>query len=54
MYEDWEVTAQHREILFRASAISAAIRAADDANWDLDDNEIDFNPPFDPLADDVE
>lgn len=53
MYEDWELTAQHSDVLIRAGDISAAIRAADDAQWELDD-ELNFNEPFDPFADDAE
>ena len=54
MYEDWELTAQQGDAPIRAGDISAAIRAADDANWELDQDEIRFDEPFDPFADDAE
>lgn len=55
MYDDWEMATHNGDGAIRAGAISAAIRAADDANWELDEalNEgLDFNEPFDPYADD--
>jgi hypothetical protein len=54
MYEDWQLTAEQSNILVRAGDISAVLRAADDADWDLDDHEIKFNERFDPFADDPE
>lgn len=56
MYEDWDWGAQPRRSLTRAADISAVLRAADDAdaaNDDFDD-ELDFNQPFDPHADESE
>jgi hypothetical protein len=53
MHEDWELSAQHVDSLVRAGDTNAAIRAVDDADWDLDD-ELNFNEPFDPYADDPE
>ena len=53
MYDKWELTRQHSDILVKAGDISAAIRAADDADWELE-GEITFNEPFDPFADDPE
>ena len=54
MYDDWQLTYQHSDILVRAGDISAAQRAADNADWDLNDSDIQFNERFDPFADDPE
>jgi len=54
MYDDWQMTSQHSDILVRAGDISAALRAADNDDWDLDDRDIQFNERFDPFADDPE
>lgn len=53
MFDDWQLTPQHEELLIRAGDISAAIRAADDADWDLNE-DLTFSEPFDPFADDPE
>ena len=53
MYSEWKLTPQYQDILARAGDISAAIRAADNADWDLDE-EIPTLAPFDPFADDPE
>lgn len=53
MVNDWDMTQEHSSILVRAGDISAVLRAADDADWNLDE-EINFNEPFDPFADDPE
>ena len=56
MFNDWQLTSQHADILVRAGDISAVLRAAentDDGNWELDD-DLNFNVPFDPYADDPE
>jgi hypothetical protein len=56
MHDDWQLSAQQQDILTRANDISAAIRAADDADdgeWELND-DITFREPFDPFADDPE
>lgn len=50
---DWELTQHHTDLQVKAGDINAVIRAADDADWELDD-EISFNEPFDPFADDPE
>ncbi len=50
---EWMLTQQHTDSLIRAGVISAAIRAADDADWELDE-ALNFNEPFDPFADDPE
>ena len=54
MYDDWQLTSEHSNILTRAGDISAVLRAADNSDWELDDNEINFNERFDPFADDPE
>ena len=36
MYDDWQMTHLHSDILIRAGDISAAIRAAEEAQWDMD------------------
>ena len=54
MYDDWQITSQHSDILVRAGDISSVLRSADNADWDLDDSEINFNERFDPFADDPE
>ncbi len=51
MYDDWQLTRPHSDILIRAGAISAAIRAAEDAEWNFEDS-ISKTEPFDPFADD--
>ncbi len=53
MYDDWQMTQQHSDILMRAGDISAALRAAEDAGWELDD-EHQGAEAFDPFADDPE
>ncbi len=53
MYDDWQFSPQHEEILIKAGDISAAIRSADDADWKLDDDVL-AKEPFDPFADDPE
>ena len=53
MYKDWQLSAQQEEILIRAGGISAAIRNADDADWELDD-DLPAMELFDPFADDPE
>lgn len=53
MVNDWELTQQNSEYQVRASDISAVLRAADDAEWDVDE-DLNFNEPFDPFADDPE
>lgn len=53
MYDDWHLTLPHSDILIRAGDISAAIRAAEDAEWDIEDG-ISMSEPFDPFADDPE
>ena len=53
MYDDWQLSPQHEEILIKAGDISAAIRNVDDADWALND-EIPTLEPFDPFADDPE
>lgn len=56
MYDEWQLSAQQQDILVRANDISAAIRAADDADdadWELNE-DITFRERFDPFADDPE
>ncbi len=59
MFDDWQLSAQHAEVLIKAGDISAAIRHADDAhdthdtNWELND-DLPALEPFDPFADDPE
>lgn len=53
MYDDWQMTQQHSDTLVRAGDISAALRAAEDADWELDD-ELPRAEAFDPFADDPE
>lgn len=53
MYENWEHTQQYTNRLMGAGDISALLRAVDDADWDLNE-ELHFNEPFDPFADDPE
>ena len=53
MYDNWQMTRQHTDILMRAGDINAALRAADDADWQLDD-DLSLTEPFDPFADDPE
>jgi hypothetical protein len=53
MSDDWQLSPQHEEILIKAGDISAAIRNADDAGWDLND-DLSMTEPFDPFADDPE
>ena len=56
---DWQLTSQHADVLVRAGDISAVLRAADEADeadngdWELYD-DLNFNVPFDPYADDPE
>ena len=56
---DWQLTSQHAGVLVHAGDISAVLRAADDADeadngdWELYD-DLNFNVPFDPYADDPE
>ena len=54
MCDVWQLTCQHSDILVRAGDNSAALRAADNADWDLNDSDIQFNERFDPFADDPE
>lgn len=44
---------QYTDSLIRSGLVSAALRAADDSDWELDD-ALNFNEPFDPFADDPE
>ncbi len=53
MYDDWQMTQQHSDILVRAGDISAVLRAAEDAEWELDD-ALPMTEPLDPFADDPE
>lgn len=53
MRDDWQLSPQHDEIQVKAGDISAAIRSADDADWELDD-DLPAAEPFDPFADDPE
>lgn len=53
MYENWEHTQPYTHRLTGAADISAVLRAVDDAEWELDE-ELQFNEPFDPFADDPE
>ena len=56
MFDDWQLSAQHEEVLIKAGDISAAIRHADDAHdtdWELND-DLPALEPFDPFADDPE
>ncbi len=53
MIIDWEFSPQQEEILIKAGDISAAIRNADDADWELND-DFPVMEPFDPFADDPE
>lgn len=53
---EWQFTTQHADVLVRAGDISAVLRAADqadDGDWALYD-DLNFNVPFDPHADDPE
>jgi hypothetical protein len=50
---EWILHQQYTGGMIGAGVISAAIRAADDADWELDD-ALNFNEPFDPFADDPE
>ncbi len=56
MFDDWQLSPQHEEILIKAGDFSAAIRDADNANsadWELGDDPPTLEP-FDPFADDPE
>ena len=52
---DWQLTSQHVGVLVHAVDLSAVLRAADEADgdWELYD-DLNFNVPFDPYADDPE
>ena len=52
---DWQLTSQHAGVLVRAGYLSAVLCAADEADgdWELYD-DLNFNVPFDPYADDPE
>ena len=55
---DWQLTSQHAGVLVHAVDLSAVLRAADEADeadgdWELYD-DLNFNVPFDPHADDPE
>lgn len=56
MFDDWQLSPQHEEVLIKAGDISVAIRGADDAydaNWELND-DLSTLEPYDPFADDPE
>ena len=53
MRDDWQVFPLQEDALIKARDISAAIRSADDAGWELDD-DLPATEPFDPFADDPE
>lgn len=53
MVIDWQLSPQQEDILIKAGDISAAIRRADDADWELNDDYHALEP-FDPFADDSE
>ncbi len=53
MYDDWQLSPQREDILIQERDISAAIRNADDADWELN-GDLPALEPFDPLADDPE
>ena len=53
MVDDWQLSPQQEEIFIKAGDISAAIRNADDADWELDE-DLPVIEPFDPFADDPE
>ena len=53
MVDDWQLSPQQEEILIKAGDISAAIRNADDADWELNE-DLPVIEPFDPFADDPE
>jgi len=56
MFDDWQLSPQHVELIIKAGDISAAIRDAADANdadWELND-DLSTLEPFDPFADDPE
>ena len=56
---DWQLTSQHAGVLVRAGDLSAVLHAADEADeadngdWERYD-DLNFNAPFDPYADDLE
>ena len=56
---DWQLTSQHADVLVHAGDLSAVLRATDEAgeadngDWDRYD-QLNFNAPFDPYADDPE
>jgi hypothetical protein len=53
MHDDWDMNLADGDALARTREMHAAIRAADDADWELDE-ALSFNEPFDPYADDPE
>ena len=53
MYGDWQYAPQQEETPINAGDISAAIRGAEDAEWELDE-DLHATEPFDPFADDPE
>jgi len=53
MVIDWQFSAQQEDILIKAGDITAAIRRADDAYWELNDDYPALEP-FDPFADESE